>query len=332
MYTEELLRTKPAILKIFLGLPAAFFWQLVQQLEEQEPDYKRQRFAHPNRQREVGGGRTCDLPIAIRLALVLTYLRLHVSQEAVAALYADATQSDVSRQLRSLLPALVPLLPSPEIWDQIDDAHPLSEADLLELVHLSDGRVIIDATEQPIYRSELNEIRVIYYSGKKKQFILKTQIVSDGNHRIVAISVTFPGSVSDKKLCDTVATVQRLPDDCHAAADKAYQGVAQQVETIATVDSETSEISETPRLSFQTPFKKPKGAELSEQQEDFNHSLATWRIRIEHCIGWAKNWKILATRFRAAHSLYTLVMQVVCGLVNAQTQRWQALRTAPSQT
>ena len=35
--------------------------------------------------------------------------------------------------------------------------------------------------------------------------------------------------------------------------------------------------------------------------------------------------KILVTRFRANHSLYTLVMQVVCGFVNAQTQRWQAL-------
>ena len=247
MYTEELLRTRPAILKIFLGLPADFFWQLVGQLEEQEPAYKRQRFERVERQRAVGGGRPCDLPLAIRLALVRTYFRLHISQEAVAALYADATQSDVSRQLRSLLPALVPLLPSPELWAQIDEAHPLRESDLLELVQLSDGRVIVDATEQPIYRSELNDIRVVYYSGKKKQFTLKTQIVSDGNHRIVAITVTFPGAVSDKKLCDTVATVQRLPDGCHGAADKAYQGVAQQVATLTTVDLETGEIFESPR-------------------------------------------------------------------------------------
>jgi hypothetical protein len=36
------------------------------------------------------------------------------------------------------------------------------------------------------------------------------------------------------------------------------------------------------------------------------------------------NWAIIATRFRCAHSIYNLVMQVVCGLVNQQTQRWQA--------
>ncbi len=325
MYTEELLHQNPVIIKIFLGIPAEFFWQLVQQLEEQEPEYKHQRFQRAQRQREVGGGRQCDLPLAIRLALVLTYLRLHISQEAVAALYADATQSDVSRQLRILLPALAQVLPSPEVWEQIETTPPLSETELLAFMRLSDGRVIIDATEQAIYRAEVNGTRVLYYSGKKKQFTLKTQMVSDGNHHIVAISVAFPGAMSDKTLCDTLATVERLPDDCQAAADKGYQGVAQQVTSFSRVDLQTGEVTQTPRLTFHTPFKKPKGAELSEQQEEFNQTLAIWRIRIEHCIGWAKNWKILATRFRANHSLYTLVMQVVCGFVNAQTQRWQAL-------
>lgn len=154
----------------------------------------------------------------------MTYLRLHIAQEAVAALYADATQSDVSRQLRSLLPVLALVLPSPAVWEQIESTQPLSEAELLAFVQLSDGRVIIDATAQTIARAEVNETRAVYYSGKKKQFTLKTQMVSDGNHRIVAISVAFPGSVSDKKLCDALATVERLPDDCHAAADKGYQG------------------------------------------------------------------------------------------------------------
>lgn len=330
MYSEEHFRQKPVLIKIFLGIPAEIFWQLVQQLEEQEPLYKRQRFAHATRQRKVGGGRVCDLSMAMRLALVLTYLRMHISQEAVAALYAGATQSDVSRQLRTLLPALAQVLPCPDVWDQIETTAPLSTAELLEFVQLSDGRVIVDATEQAIYRAEVNDTRVMYYSGKKKQFTLKTQVISDGDHHIVAISVAFPGAVSDKKVCDTVATVARLPDDCHAAADKGYQGVASQVTTQPALDLDTGELTQVPRLTFQTPFKKPKGAELSEQKELFNQTLATWRIRIEHCIGWAKNWKILATRFRAAHSLYTLVMQVVCGFVNAQTQRWQALSARPN--
>jgi hypothetical protein len=46
-------------------------------------------------------------------------------------------------------------------------------------------------------------------------------------------------------------------------------------------------------------------------------------VRVKRCIGWAKNWAILATQFRCAHTIYTAVMEVVCGLVNQQTKRWQ---------
>ena len=52
--------------------------------------------------------------------------------------------------------------------------------------------------------------------------------------------------------------------------------------------------------------------------------LELWdRIRIEYCIGWIKNWAIIATRFRCSHSIYGLVMQTICGLVNQQTLRRQ---------
>jgi hypothetical protein len=95
------------------------------------------------------------------------------------------------------------------------------------------------------------------------------------------------------------------------------------VPTKTLLNLETGEILESPRFTCETPFKKPKAGELSQLQEEHNDSLASWRVRIEHCIGWAKNWKILSTRFRTHRSLYTLIMQVVCGLVNAQTNRWQ---------
>jgi hypothetical protein len=192
MYTEKVIRDKPAVLKIFTGLPAPIFWQLVEQLGQQEAEYNRQRFERPNRERSVGGGRKADLPLAIRLALVLTYLRLHIPQEAVAALYAGATQSDVSRQLRILLPALSGLLPCPAVWDKIDESHPLRQEDLLEFVQLSDGRVIIDATEQQIYRSEVNEIRKQSYSGKKNN--LRSKLRSLPMERIILLlsRLAFP--------------------------------------------------------------------------------------------------------------------------------------------
>lgn len=332
MITEQKLRENPSWIKIFMGLPAAMFWELVEKAKASEAAYREQRLQRPDRERAPGGGRKPDLPLVIRLGMVLTTLRLHLPQEAVAALYADATQSDVSRQLRVVLPWLVELLPTPAVWDKIDAEQSLTPQELLEFTQLSDGRVIVDATEQQIYRSEVSEVRKAHYSGKKKQFTLKTQLVTDGNHQIVAITISIPGATNDKKLADQVATLERLPDDCQGAADKGYQGLQQQVDLTQTSDAETGEIFEAPRLTFQTPFKKPKGAELTQEQESFNQTLNAWRVRIEHCIGWAKNWKILATRFRLDHSLYSSVMQVVCGLVNWQTQRWQALKNLTPST
>jgi hypothetical protein len=160
---------------------------------------------------------------------------------------------------------------------------------------------------------------------QKKQFTLKSQLVNDGQHHIKAISEAVPGAKSDKKLSDETKTVERLPDDCQAKADKGYQGLAKQVSLVTMVD-ESGQTHQLLRLVLETPFKKPKGGELTEAQVEFNRQLNSIRVRVEHCLGWVKNWSIIRTRFRCAHEIYTSVLQVVCGLVNRQTQRWQAAK------
>lgn len=154
-------------------------------------------------------------------------------------------------------------------------------------------------------------------------------MVTDGDHHMAAISTAVAGAQHDKSLSDALRTVERLPDGCEADADKGYQGLAQQVSLVTVRNADTGEEQQVPRLSVQLPFKKPKGQELTEVQETFNRQLSAIRVRVEHCIGWVKNWAIIATRFRCAHSIYTRIMQVVCGLVNAQTQRWQANQAGP---
>ena len=166
MFTEQSLRDHPAVVKAFTGLPAEVFWQLVREVETRLPTWERQRLDRPDRQRAMGGGRHCDQPVALRVALVLTYLRLHIPQEAVAQLY-GATQTDVSRELRRLLPVLREALPDPEVWQVVEAEGPLLEADRLEQADLADGRALIDATEQRVYRSQDSAERKRHYSGKK---------------------------------------------------------------------------------------------------------------------------------------------------------------------
>ncbi len=154
-----------------------------------------------------------------------------------------------------------------------------------------------------------------YYSGKKKQFTLKTQFATDGGHHIEGISVGVPGSKSDIKLNDELGTVERLPDGCEAQADKGYQGLDKRVRVVTVQNLESGEQEEVAHLIVKTPIKKPKGGELNKEQKAYNRAIGQVRVRVEHCIGWVKNWAIIATRFRCAHSIYTEVMQVVCGLV-----------------
>jgi len=325
--TEKILRENPELVKAFTGLPDQMFWTLVQAVEAQLPAYEHARHERPGRHRAVGGGRDYDQPIVIRVAQVMTYLRLHLLQHGAALLY-GGTQSDVSRDLRRLLPLIGRFLPWPAVWEVKDESQPLTAAEGVQLIELADQRVLVDATEQVVYRSQDNEERKKYYSGKKKAFTLKTQIVTDGEHHIEAVSVAVPGAMHDKKLCDRVRTIERLPDGCEADADKGYQGLAEQVTLVTIHNVETGEEQQVPRVIVKTPFKKPKGQELTDEQKTFNRQLGAIRVRVEHCIGWVKNWKIIATRFRCAHSIYTQIMQVVCGLVNWQTQRWQAAKAA----
>ncbi len=193
---------------------------------------------------------------------------------------------------------------------------------------LEDGLALIDATEQRVSRlGKNNEIRKLYFSGKQHEFTLKTQIATDGLWHIAAVSVPVPDAIHDKKLCDQLQTLERLPTGCEAAADKGYQGLATDtVSTISTHDVQTCVEKQVPRVKAYTPFKKPKRQELTEEQKALNRALASIRIRVEHCIGWIKNWTILATRFRCSHSIYGLVMQTICGLVNQQTLRWQRVK------
>jgi hypothetical protein len=108
-----------------------------------------------------------------------------------------------------------------------------------------------------------NETRKQYSSGKNKTFTLKTQLVTDGDHHIVAISTAVPGVMHDKKLGDEVWTLERLPEGCEVDADKGYQCLAEQVSLVTVRNLETGVEQQVPRVTVHTPFKKPKRKQLT---------------------------------------------------------------------
>lgn len=120
---------------------------------------------------------------------MLAYLRLPAPQMVIFRLM----QYEISRDLRRLLPLIRDVLPCPEVWNIIEEKHPPENPKPLPSDSLKDGRVVLDATEQRVSRSSSKETHKRYYSGKKKAFTLKTQVVTDGDHHIVAISPPVPG-------------------------------------------------------------------------------------------------------------------------------------------
>ena len=113
MFTEQILHENPGMIKAFMGIPAEVFWMIVQVVERVLPELDQQRLQRPDRQRAHGAGRRCDQPIVIRVAAVLTYLRLYAPQIPVALMY-GMTQTDLSRDLRRIVPPFTAHYPVPK--------------------------------------------------------------------------------------------------------------------------------------------------------------------------------------------------------------------------
>ena len=113
MFTEQILHENPGMIKAFMGISAEVFWMIVKVVMQVLPEIDRQRLERNDRERNSGAGRECDQPVVNRVAAVLTYLRLHAPQIPVAMMY-GMTQTDLSRDLRRILPAIQSALPCPE--------------------------------------------------------------------------------------------------------------------------------------------------------------------------------------------------------------------------
>ena len=86
---------------------------------------------------------------------------------------------------------------------------------------------------------------------------------------------------------------KKLSENQRYRGDKAYQGEER----------------------IETPFKKPKGKELKEEEKEENRRKARERIFVEHLIRELKKFRIVGERFRPWRQSYERIIRVVCGLV-----------------
>lgn len=125
---------------------------------------------------------------------------------------------------------------------------------------------------------------------------------------ILFLSDTFEGSAHDKRVADT--TPYPLPPGSTLLQDLGFLAF--------TLNGVTSV----------TPFKKPRGGTLTDEQKDFNQALARRRVRIEHVNSSVKRCRIVKDTIRIfKEDTRDMVAEICCGLHNFRLRitPWQPI-------
>jgi hypothetical protein len=157
---------------------------------------------------------------------------------------------------------------------------------------LTNFKLLVDSLEHPIDRPSDNETQKKFYSGKKKQHTLKSQLVGLPNGKdIIDVEVGFPGPTSDINLFREQQ--KKFDAEQEFEGDKGYQG----------------------GKNITTPHKKKRNQQLKEQQITENKILSSKRIFIEHLIRLMRIFQITSQRFKLKSNVYKEIILTVCGLV-----------------
>lgn len=155
---------------------------------------------------------------------------------------------------------------------------------------------LIDVTEIFIQRPKRKQKK--YYSGKKKRHTIKVQIVYDLTaHKIVSFYISN-GTTHDFKMFKE--SNPRFREFVKGLADSGYQGIAKIWHSI------------------ETPFKKPRGGELSDEEKEFNTLLGSIRVAIEHVNAWLKRFRMIKDRYRGNIKELWKVILFMCFAFNIE--------------
>jgi len=307
MVTYDKLKQKPRAFRSLTGMSISEFGALYRKLIPVWAKSERDRLSRPDRKRAVGGGHPYHLRLKERLLMMVVWLRLYLSTEALGFFF-DVDKSTASRNTRRLLPCLRLLGNETLGWPEPSKR---GEGKSIEqaLRDYPDLLAIIDATEQAVERPSDNEQQKVHYSGKKKRHTRKTQIIVNEKGVIRDVSASTPGSVHDLEHFRQSGATQRIPKEVTAGGDSGYQGLHKEL----------------PDHSVFVPHKARRNHPLTEDEKLANRELSRERIVVENTLSELKRFKALAETFRHAVDIYDDVVRSVVAIVNPRITRRVAL-------
>ncbi len=277
----------PSRTKQILGISHEQFQALLESALKEHIKIQKEKEKQKIRINYPGGGRKEILSNSEQICLCLFYLRQMPTFEILGMLF-GVSKSEAHVTFHYWRKIIRRILPS-SLLEQIEG----QQGDFLIVQELlTNFQLLVDSLEQPIDRPSDNEAQKKFYSGKKKQHTLKSQLVGLPKGKdIIDVAVGYPGPTSDINLFREQQ--KKFDSEQKFEGDKGYQG----------------------GKNITTPHKKKRKQQLTEQQKSENKILSSKRIFIEHLIRILKIFQITSQRFALNSNIYKEIILTVCGLV-----------------
>src|SRR5215470_2172816 len=165
-----------------------------------------------------------------------------------------------------------------------------------------------DGTERRIVRPQDPAEQKACYSGKKKDHTVKNVLLVNALLFILFLSDTYGGRTHDLRIAE--ATPYPLPAGSRLLQDLGFLAFT------------------LPEVVILMPTKKPRGQELTREQQRANQALNQRRLRIEHVHRSVKRCRIVKDRIRLwKQGVRDLVMELCCALHNFRVRLhpWQPM-------
>ena len=289
----------PTIFKAVTGLTRVEFDQYIEPLAIEVAQTENQRLANKaNRKRVVGGGRNHDLQWTDQMLLTLVWLRIYPTHEVLGYLFGISDSSSY-RIVKRCLPILAE---SGRRQIKKSRAHATRKRgyNLAEIYDQVPGlAVVVDAFEQQIEKPTQREEADQFYSKKKKQHSLKSQIAVDVyTGEILDVADSLNGRRQDKGYFNESGILDRLPDNTSFMGDLGYQGLEKELSR------------------GRTPRKKPRSKPRPAEDIEYNMIFSKARVIVENSIARLRIYDALLVRDRHHRNWHTDRVLAVTGIVN----------------
>lgn len=213
----------PQVFLAMTGLRVSEFDELVDDVLPAYAAAEEARLERPGRERALGAGHLFALSMRDHLLLTVVWLRLYPTHEVLGYLF-GVSDSTVWRVIQRVLPVLEQ---AGRDTMRMPDPGKKRRRTLDTLLQETPGlAVVIDTFEQRVQRPRTKDEADRWYSGKKKQHTLKSQVaVEEESGQVVDIADSVPGRTADIRLLADSQLLSRLPEGVGGIGDSAYQGI-----------------------------------------------------------------------------------------------------------